>query len=348
MRISVLPVLFALVYSPIVKAASSASVELSAAAASQSVQLKDEKYEPIYESQPYEDTCSREVFDHTETSCSTSQHCSGGGTVCSDEPDQVCNSHGCTTITRRSCHTEPESCSDSTSCSDRPVYRTEYYTCTKYRDVVVGHRLVKTFYHQVEVMIEEPQILQGQKMQIVVNAYEGRVALKLQNAFTTHLLLVEAQKISDSDTATEQKLSQKIVIKKGFTVEVLNQLLSSKIENLELFHSGIKFELKGLSELREHLNIGVSLVQQRKVLKDLVIFSGTIESSALSPVVAGKDLKIMVPLEKMKLDFLKSKRHLVEISVSFKKPSLSILNDTDLSSILKHHVEGEVDGVYPN
>jgi hypothetical protein len=78
MRISILSVLFALVYSPAVMAASSAFVELSSSAATQSVQLKDEKYEPIYESQPYEDTCSREVFDHTETTCSTSTSCLSG------------------------------------------------------------------------------------------------------------------------------------------------------------------------------------------------------------------------------------------------------------------------------
>jgi hypothetical protein len=347
MRISILSVLFALVYSPAVMAASSAFVELSSSAATQSVQLKDEKYEPIYESQPYEDTCSREVFDHTETTCSTSTSCSGGGTVCTDSPDQVCNSQGCTTITRRSCHTESESCSDSTSCSDRAIYRTEYYSCTKYRDVVVGHRLVKTFYHQVEVVIEQPAILQNQKMKIEVIAQHGSVNLKLLSAFSSHLLIVESEKLSDVNTSTEQKLSQKILIKTGFSTEVLNQLLSSKIENLELHYSGIQFDLKGLAELSKDLNIELFLVQQRKLIKDLVIFDGTIASSALSPVVSGKDLKVIVPLEKMELSYLKSKRHNIEVAVSFKKPNLKILNDTDLSAILKHQVKGDVESVYP-
>ena len=184
-------------------------------------------------------------------------------------------------------------------------------------------------------------------MKIDVNAHEGSVALKLQSAFTSHLLVVEAQKISDANTSTVQKLSQKIVIKTGFSVEVLNQLLGSKIENLELHYSGIQFDLKGLAELSKDLNIEISLVQQRKVIRDLILFDGTLESSKLSPVVSGKDLKVIVPLEKMELYGLKSKRHNIEVAVSFKKPNLKILNDTDLSAILKHQVKGDVEGVYP-
>jgi hypothetical protein len=337
---------------PFAQASEMAPLELSLQAISQSVKLTDKKYEPIYESQPYETTCDRQVFDHTETTCSTTsvEHCSGGGTVCEDEPDQVCNSQGCTSITRRSCHKESESCSStpSISCTDQSIYRTEYYSCTQYHDVVVGHRLVKTFYHDVEVVMENPELLKNQNLKINVIANESSVYLKLSNSFTSHLLVVEPSKISDSNNSTEQKLSQRLVIKAAYSMGVLNHLLSTKIEHLELNYSGIRFDMNSISELSKDLNFRVSLVQQRKILKDLVLFEGNIDSSILSLAGAGQDLKVMIPLEKMKLMNLKSKKYNLNVSVSFKKPSLSILNDADLSEVLKCQIKGELQMVYPN
>lgn len=332
-------------------ATESSHVILSSTQSSKTVQLVAKKYEPITEQRPYQTTCSREVHDHDETSCSTvdRQSCSGGGTVCSAEDDQVCNSQGCTTIQRMSCRTEPESCTSTpeTSCSSTPVYRTETYSCTEYETVVVGQRLVKTFNHTIEVMIDRPEVLAGQELKLAVNANDADVGLSLQSSFNTYLLTVEKKKISESDAGTEATISTRLTIKVDFPVPSLNQILTSSIQNLELTYSGIRFDLKGLADLSKHLNINVGLVQQRRIFRDLVLFSGTIDSSTLSLKASGDDLRVSIPVGKMDLNGLNSKKHDLRISVSFKKPTLEILNAPDLSEVLSKKIEAGLQSVHP-
>lgn len=127
-------------------AQSQRAVDLESAVPVQLVSLSNERYEPIYAQEPYQTTCSREVFSHHESVCRTVSDtvCQGGGEVCTTEQDSVCNSSGCTSVPRRVCHHTPQTCTEVPRqvCESRPVYVTELYSCTQYRTVVVGQRLV--------------------------------------------------------------------------------------------------------------------------------------------------------------------------------------------------------------
>ena len=348
MKVSILSVLFFSAFISFSNANEVKQVELSLNSASKTVQITDQKFDPIYESQPYETTCEREVLDHTETSCSDVQSCSGGGTVCEDSPDQVCNSSGCTSISRRSCHTESESCSTSQSCSDHPVYRTESYSCTQYHDVQVGQKLVKTFYHTIEVVMEDTDLLKNQSLPLNVMVSEGSAMVKTINPFTSFLLLMESKVVSDDNSSTEEKISQRLTIKKGESGDSIKQILNGKMEKLKLTSSGIGFNLTGMSDLSKDLNISISLVQYRLIFKNRTLFEGLIQSSDLPTTVAGKDLVVSIPVEKMKIGYLNSKKHNLNVSVSLKATGLPMVNEADFSKAFQVQIQDHQEKVIPN
>ncbi len=354
MMFRVLITVLSLGFIAVAEASQVSQIELSEGAASQSLQMMDQKFEPIYEEQPYQDTCSRDVLDHMETVCSTTNDtvCHGSdGQVCETENDQVCNSRGCTTIPRRVCRQEQRVCEvvPRRSCSDHAVMRTEYFSCTKYRTVVVGHRLVKTFHHNIEVLVDRPELLQGQRLVISMLARESAITPTLVSSFALNVLTVESQRVSVSDQGASAILVTRILVHVGVSTSVVGKILTSSVQELKLYSSAVTLKLPGLAELAQSLMIRVSLSQHRDLWSDKGLFDGSLASASLAPVVEGDSLRITIPMSKMNLSSLKSnKRHNLKVSVSLVRPSLPILNENDLSALINKRLEAALSKLTPN
>jgi hypothetical protein len=330
-----------------VLAAQSAQVILSAQDASQSVQLTDQRFEPIYAQQPYETTCSREVVDHVETRCETYNDsvCSGGGEVCQTTNDSVCNSNGCVSVPRRSCHSTAQTCHSvpRRACSDHNVYRTQHYSCTQYRTVAVGQRLVKTFNHQVEIALENPSAFIDESLQISITASENTISAKLSNSFNRNILAYQVLKLSEGDAGSVLNSSKKIVISMGLSAQVANQILSSSLQSLELGRNAIRFNLLNAAELAQNLNFAIKLVRNRAIGGDSVLFEGSIASSKLNLVAATGALNVLVPYEKLQIDSINSLKHDLSISVSLNAEK--VLNASDFSAALNKRLGASLNRV---
>jgi hypothetical protein len=323
-------------------------VVLSAQEPSKLVQITDQKFEPIYSQEPYQTTCSREVVDHVETRCDTYNDsvCSGGGEVCTTTNDSVCNSSGCTSVPRRSCHTTAQTCTSvpRRSCSDHNVYRTDYYSCTQYRTVVSGQRLVKTFNHQVEVVLANPSAIGAASLQIGVLVAENSVTARLMNSFTQNILTYQVNNLSEADAGSVLNSSKKIVIDLGLSADAARKLLSSSIQNLELGRNAIRFDLPNAAELSQNLNIGIKLVRNRKIFGDTILFNNSVASSKLGLVGGGADLKVVIPFAKLGIDSVNSMRHDLSVSVSLNAGNA--LNLSDFSEALNKHLELSREKIY--
>jgi len=335
---------------PSAHASQVSQVRLSANAAEQSIQMTDKTFEPIYENQPYQATCSREVLDHMESVCSTVSDnvCRGGEEVCTTQADQVCNTHGCTSVPRRVCSAGPQVCQSVPRrvCNDQAVMRTEFYSCTQYHDVVVGQRLVKTFQNSVEVSVDRPELLQDQALTISLLARENAVTPTLVSSFPLNLLTVETQTTSTSDNGAIAMLATRITIRVGESIATLNQLLSSSVQELALSPSSITLMLPGVASLVNELSLNVSLTQHRAIIADKKLFVGTLDLAGLS-VTQGGGIRVTLPLAKMNLSSLASKRHNVSVSISLKRPSLSILNEKDVDAVLNKKLEATIKDITP-
>ena len=329
-------------------------VELSGTAASQSIQMMDQKFEPIMGQVPYPDTCYREVYDHTETVCSTEsdQVCHGGGEECTTESDQVCNSHGCTTIPRRVCHQTSQQCESVPRrvCSDRAVTRTQAYSCTRYRTEQIGQRLVKTFQHSLEVAVDRPELLQGQRLVISLLAREDSITPTLVSSFSLNMLTVESQ-VSKSDSGSTEMIATRMMVHVGAPTSLIGKILSGSVQDLSLSSAGISLKINGVNELSQDLMIAVNLTQYRFLsflIKDKTLFKDSIAIADLSAVAEGDSLNVNIPLSKMNIVQLKATRHNLSVSVSLKRPELSILNSTDLAAVLNKKLEASIANVTPN
>lgn len=331
-------------------AAQVVSAELTTSNASAVVQLVDKKFEPIYAQEPYETTCSREVLDHTETQCSTYDDtvCSGGGTVCVTENDSVCNSQGCTTVPRRSCHTEPQSCTTvpRTSCTDRPVYRTEYYSCTQYRTIVVGQKLVKTFNHTIEVALADSQIAVSGALKVEVVAIEGNTQARLVGSYASNILNYQVSDVAVDDRGDVMNINRRVLITKGIEGASALKILSAQIQNLALGSSAVRFDFTQAGSLAKALKMKIKIVRNRRIGRDSVLAEQIISTSSLSLVSQGETLKVLVPLEKIGLSSLSSNRHDVEVSVSLDVGQ--VLNASEFQAALNKSISEQLTGVKPS
>jgi hypothetical protein len=339
-------------YSAALQAAQVSQVEVSSLSPAQMVQMMDQRYEPIYEDQPYVGTCNREVLDHMEAVCSTVSDtvCHGvDRQVCETVSDQVCNSQGCVTVPRRVCHQEQRVCEvvPRRVCHDRAVMRTEFYSCTKYRSVVVGQRLVKTFEHLVEVLVDRPELLQGQKLNISLLARESSVAPTLVSSFSSNLLTVESIKVSDQDSGVHEMINTRILVHVDASTELLSKILSGSIQDLQLSKSGISMKINGVNELSQSLSLGLKLTQHRAIINDKTLFNDSLSLSGLSVVTEGASMRVSIPLSQLNVEQLKSKKHNLSASISLKYPNLAVLNTNDMATILNKRLESALSNIIP-
>jgi hypothetical protein len=324
-------------------ASNSGSAVLTAQSGSQTVLLSDDQYEPIYAQEAYQDTCSRTVFDHTETTCQTvsEQVCHGGGNVCQTVSDQVCNSSGCTTIPRSVCHTEPETCTSvpRSVCSSHNIDRTEYYSCTQYRTVVTGQQLVKTYNHQVEVAVASPALLAGAQLNVAVGASLGSISAQLSNSVRGGLLAYSITTLSQNDTGQVVNSVEKITIDLALTAAQVNQISNVALPSVDLGHNAIRFLLQNGSSLVDHLKISINLVRDRAIGSNTTLYDGTVNSSTLGLVGQGSDLNALIPYSKLgSFDPLGNNKYDLAVSIGLDAGAGTPLNANDFSAQLQKSV----------
>ncbi len=353
---------------------SSGQVALSAGKASQTIQLVDQKYDPVYTEVPYQTTCTRQVFDHNETECSTTYDsvchdgpqecdtvsdsvCHGGGQVCETTNDSVCNSSGCTTVPRRECHDESPVCTDvprrechdgspvctdvpRQSCSQEPVYRNEDYTCTQYEEEQTGETLVKTYNHNVTVTVANPEILAASGLKINVSATENQVTAVLSNAYTSALLTYAMKVTATSDTGDVLTQSENIVIDVAATAEALKAFQSGSMTGLTLGKNEFRFNIPGAASLQNNLNLSVNLVRTPTLWFKSTKVDKTIASSQLGLVTQGSDLKAIVPWAKLGEKALKKVKYSLTVTASLNLGTL--LNPADFNGFLNKQVSQSI------
>lgn len=330
----------------------SGRLTLTAQSATQRISLTDQKFEPVYESQPYETTCSREVLDHVENVCQTISDnvCSGGAEVCETANDSVCNSGGCTNVPRRVCHTTPATCVDVPRrvCSDHNVFRTDYYSCTQYHDVVVGQRLVKTFNHQIEVTVANPALLSGAVLTLSVAASEASLSARLANSFPGGLLNYQVATINESDSGMMLNRQEKIVIDLALSAVLLQQMNTVSMDNLALGTSAVRFQLRNASELAGHLSIGIRIIRNRSLFGNATRYDGTLDSATLGLVGQGSDIQALIPFQKLSIDPISNLRHDLTVSAKLNPGTAPLLNAADFQAQLSKNVEQSITKVKPS
>ncbi len=327
-------------------AGSSGGVTISAQSGAQTIQLSDQQFEPIYGQEPYQTTCDRQVFDHTETSCDTvtDNVCHGGGHSCETVNDSVCNSTGCTTVPRRVCSDEPQSCESVPRrvCSDHSVYRTEYYSCTQYRTVVVGQRLVKTFNHSVQVVVADSVNLGSGSLAIAVNASQSSISAALENSFPGGILSYHVASLGQSDTGAELNSSERIVISLAMSADQARAIDRSSIDSLALGHNALRFSLRGAAPLMSNLNIGIKLVRNRALFGDTTLFDKAVPSASLGLVAQGSDINALIPFQKLGIDSINNLKFDLAVSVSLNAGAGTILNGRDFEAELNRRLNASL------
>ncbi|MBC7398133.1 MAG: hypothetical protein H7333_11880 [Bdellovibrionales bacterium] len=331
---------------------STAPVMLNAHSATQTIRLVDQRFEPIYESQPYETTCSRQVIDHTESVCETVSDsvCSGGAEVCETVNDSVCNSGGCTDVPRRACHTTPTSCVDVPRrvCRDQNVFRTDYYSCIQYHDVVVGRRLVKTFNHQIEVTVANAALLAQSTLSLQVKASENSISARLLNSYSSGLLNYQVSTLQESDSGSIANRSERLVIDLALSAATLQKMASATLDGLELGRNALRFQLKNANEISEHLDVSIRLVRNRALFGNSVRYDGTKSIAELGLVGQGNNIQALIPFQKLGVDSLGNLKHDLSVSIRLNPGTAPLLNATDFQALLDRQLSQTLSKVKPS
>jgi hypothetical protein len=324
-------------------------IDLESAAPVQLATLTDQRHEPIYGQEPYESTCSREVFSHHESVCHTVSDtvCRGGGEVCTTEEDSVCNSNGCVSVPRRVCHSTPQTCSEVPRqvCESRPVYVTEHYSCTRYRTVVVGQRLVKTYQHQVEVRLEDAASFAGQRLRLVVHARENVLSVDLISAFPEGILLKSIERVRSQDAGDFESISSRIVIRRGVSAEVIKRFQGGVLSGLALGRAGVRFDLTGLAGLEDGLKVRLDLKRTPQAWFKTTLYDGEVDTAGLGWVSQGASIRAVIPFGKIGIANLSNKRH--EMRISIRLNPESVLNVRDFRSEFDRRIEGKIEKSNP-
>jgi hypothetical protein len=327
-------------------AGTSGLVTLSAQSGAQTVSLTDLQYQPIYSQEAYQDTCSRSVFDHVETTCQTISDsvCQGGGNVCQTVSDSVCQGVGasqvCHSVPRSVCHTEPQTCTNvpRSVCTNHDIFRTEYYSCTQYRTVVSGQQLVKTYNHQITVSVDSSVPLTSGPLSIAVGATLGDVSARLTNSFAAGLLSYTVSNVSQNDTGAVVNSVENISITLALNAAQVNAVNNLALPSVDLGHNAIRFLLQNGTALLNNLKISINLVRDRAIGANTTLYNSSANSSDLGLVGQGSDLNALIPLSKLNVDSLGNSKYDLAVSIGLNTGSGTLLNASDFSAQLQKSV----------
>jgi hypothetical protein len=231
-------------------------------------------------------------------------------------------------------------------CENQAVYSTETYSCTRYRTVVVGQRLVKTYQHQIEVRAEDPAALGGNELRLSVRADEGLLKLSLLNSFSDALLTHSVEKVREQDVGDRVMISSRILIRKSLSAAQVRKMNGATLSNLVLDRSSIRMDLNGLSELSSSLVLSIRLKRTPKAWFHSTLYEGEVSSASLRGVGQGEVLKLAIPLSKLGVQELSKNRH--ELKVRVKLDQSSVLNARDFETETARRIEAGLEGVRPN
>lgn len=331
--------LLVLFFNPTLSLASqSTQTTLNAQTAVQTVQITDQKFNPIMGSVPYETTCDRQVVDHMNYRCYNEprESCSGGGEVCETTNDSVCNSHGCTGVPRRSCHQSSGSCHTvfQNVCRNEAVYRTETYSCTRYHTVQVGQTLAKTFNHSIEVSLSQSlqSALAGTTLSVSVNATENTVTARLTSSFPAAILDYAVMPLSSDQGVTVQNSSEKLVIDLGLSAALAKKIDGVTADSLELGSEAFRFNLQNAAGLDKYLTFGIILTKTPSIWFPTTVYDSRIGTSLFDFVIEGQTLKVLVPYEKLGLSSIGGNKYSLGVSISLNAGK--ILNPGDFQTEL--------------
>jgi hypothetical protein len=230
-------------------------------------------------------------------------------------------------------------------CENQAVYSTEYYSCTRYRTVVVGQRLVKTFQHQIEVRAEDPASLGASELRLGVRADEASLKVALLSSFSEALLSHSVEKVREQDVGDRVMIVSRIVIRRSLSAAQVRKLNGATLSNLVLDRSTIRMDLDGLSELSSNLVLSIRLKRTPKVWFHSTLYEGEVSSASLRGVGQGEVLKLAIPLSKLGVEELSKNRH--ELKVQVRLDQSSVLNARDFEAETARRIEGILEGVKP-
>ncbi len=262
--------------------------------------------------EPYETTCSREVYYGTEQVCSSGR-------------------------TERRCRKVPgvgDECWDETSesCSEQPVYRTETYRCTEMR------RVVEYVYdYTVHATIDVVKTLRSKNFDL--NSCRFGVKLAADNEEFYALCksaIVKVFVVDRKEVMNGRNKERTIKLDLDFfPIDGLNAL---KDGLSALSHKGgiITFKSADLASA-SNFKLNLKLVRNRLLLKDKVLFNREIKASEFTakPLEDGR-FQVSINLAKLAGGFDSKKKHTLKVDLSTLKPVevKDSINTPKLSNLL--------------
>lgn len=253
----------------------------------------DNIYRTEYETEYYEDTCSRQVYDGTTTSCTPNYE-----NRCVKIPGVGVE-----------CHQEET----SSSCTSEPTYRTETYSCTNSRTVAV-----QVFDHTVNAKILVSKAASAKDFDLS-NCKLGVQSLSDSNESYYALCegaLVRAKVIKRSQVKVGRDVERTVQLELNFaSVEGLSGVKNG-LSGINYSKGVISFKTANLAAA-SNFALSMSITRNRFLLKDKVLFNSNLKSSdyTLQKLEDGR-VKVLVNLSKIGAGIDASKKHTIRVSLS--------------------------------
>ncbi|MBC7539628.1 MAG: hypothetical protein H7281_12465 [Bacteriovorax sp.] len=241
--------------------------------------------------EPYETTCSREVYDGTRNECSpgrTERKCrkvSGVGEECWDETEQVC--------------------------SDEPVYRTETYDCVEQRKVVN-----EVFDYSVIAKIDVIKTLRSKNYDLN-NCKFGVVLSASSESYYASCLEAIVKVNVTSRTEVMNGSNKERAIKLDLDFADISGLNATKygLENLAFSKGIVTFVTADLASA-QNFKLNLKLTRNRFLLKDKVVTDRALKAGeyTLEKMADGR-AKVSIVMSKIGVDFDSSKKHTLKIDL---------------------------------
>lgn len=277
-----------------------------------SMQASKDILKEVVSYEPYEATCTREVYDGTRTVCSdgrTERRCrkiSGVGEECWDETERVC--------------------------SEEPSYSTETYDC------VLERRVVDYVYdYSVNAKIDVVKTLRSKNYDLSACRFGVRLAAldeayyaRCSNAVVKVLVVDRKEVLNGRNKERTLKLDLDF-----FPIEGLSALKNG-LNNLSYKNGVVSFvssDLKAASNFKLNLKV----TRNRFLLKDKVVFNREIKAGEFTTTALGDGkFQVKIELEKLGGGFDSTKKHTLKVDLSTIKPVdvKDAINEPGLSNAL--------------
>ena len=277
----------------------------------QTIELSGVQEHDVFQDVLISQTCTREVFSHTET-------------VCHDERSEVCwtepgGERQCKPTTRR-------------ACDDVRRYRTEYYDCSYWTSVKVGTEIDYHVNATIAVKAKFPEGMSSQEQILArIDRHSGVVTLAASD--TSGVFLIYLKRDSDTDIDGMQKNIRVEAELTFVEAEGIREAFKKGISGFELKAGLLSFEMPTHFFSKE-VDLRISLKRQRPLWFSKKLFSGYVDDSAVEITERAETTRYTMDLTKlgMKEPLKGGKDYKVQIEVKLSDFALGgCLNRYDLS-----------------